>query len=302
MKREVRDPIMRVCERDLPIGLSLTSWLRTALPAVLVPVIQDAAPPEVADADVAVGLHICFIEVHTRAEFFTTGDLVFRFVVGRLGAFYGFILREIGFGNVIDLSLLPLLGHSTYESHKLLCSPFKMWGLSPSVDSVPLFQCQVTFAWPRNERIPNAGFLADALFGSRSPKTECRYSFAEVENNSRTGRWYGRPTDMLPAQPLESCLPAATYDALLAEDCGLSAGILSTTRAFDKRFRNGVSTGSGSDPVASLIYRHSHRHRPHHARESASARLKFSSSGEKANERTMPARSIKASIGKAVAP
>jgi len=56
-----------------------------------------------------------------------------------------------------------------------------------------------------------------------------------VENNSRKGLWNGRPTDMFPAQPLESRLPAATYDALLAEDCGLSAGILSTTRAIYKR-------------------------------------------------------------------
>src|SRR5688572_9980983 len=138
MKREVRNSDRAyVVERELPIGLSLTSWLRAALPAVLVPVIQDAAPPEVADADVAVGLHICFVEVHARAEFFTTGDLILRFVVGRLGAFYGFILREIGIGNVIDPSLLPFLGHSAYESHKLLCSPFKMWGLKPL-----LIQCR----------------------------------------------------------------------------------------------------------------------------------------------------------------
>src|ERR1044072_7890996 len=111
--------------------MKIKLMLRAVLPAVLIPVIQNAAPPEVADADVAVGLHICFVEVDARAEFLTTGDLVFSFVVGGLGVIYSLIFRQIGFGNVIDLRLLPFFGHGAYESHKLSCSPFKIWGLKP---------------------------------------------------------------------------------------------------------------------------------------------------------------------------
>src|ERR1041385_2398347 len=142
-------------------ALIATLRLRAILPAVLIAIIQNAAPPEVADADVAVGLHICFVEVHACAEFLTTGDLVFRFVVGSLGAFYGFIFRQIGFGNVVDLRLLPFLGHSAYESHKLFCSPFKMRGKTPCFHAVSLFNAKSRL--PGSERIPNADLLADAL-------------------------------------------------------------------------------------------------------------------------------------------
>src|ERR1043165_9995670 len=88
---EVRDPTGRSRSSANFQCVSATLRLRAILPAILIAVIHNAAPPEVADADVAIGLHICFVEVHARAEFLTTGDLVFRLVVGGLGAFYGFI-------------------------------------------------------------------------------------------------------------------------------------------------------------------------------------------------------------------
>lgn len=176
-----------------------------------------------------------------------------------------------------------------------------MWGLNPSVNSVSLFFAKSRLPGRETRESQTLTFLADAL----SVLDHLRRSAGTVLRKWKTipAKAVGTaaPPICFRPQPLESRLPAATYDALLAEDCGLSAGILSTTRAIYKRVSWEVGTGSGGTRLLGMIHGRG-RGAALYARESASARLKFSSSGEKANERTMPARSINASIGRAVAP
>lgn len=100
------------------------------------------------------------------------------------------------------------------------------------------------------------------------------------------GRWGGNNSAKLSSPTAGNGLPEATYDALITGTCGLSAGILPASRGIYKQILRSRTC------ILLQCY----------ARASASARLKFSSSGEKANERTTPPRSISASIGKAVAP
>lgn len=177
-----------------------------------------------------------------------------------------------------------------------------MWGLNPSVDSVSLFFAKSRLPGRETRESQTLTFLADAL----SVLDRLRRNAGTVLRKWKTipAKAVGTaaPPICFRPQPLESRLPAATYDALLAEGCGLSAGILSTTRAIYKRISCEVATARGATGFAYPRRRSRSGYRPLYARESASARLKFSSSGEKANERTMPARSIKASIGSAVAP
>lgn len=123
-----------------------------------------------------------------------------------------------------------------------------MWGLNPSVDSVSLFFAKSRLPGRETRESQTLTFLADAL----SVLDRLRRSAGTVLRKWKTipAKAVGTaaPPICFRPQPLESRLPAATYDALLAEDCGLSAGILSTTRAIYKRVSCEVAAARGSGP------------------------------------------------------
>src|SRR5687767_421595 len=96
---------------------ALNVGLRAVLPAVLIAIIQNAAPPEVANADVAVRLHIFLVDFDTAGELGAAADRVLSLVVGLLLRFDSFVLRKIGFRNVVNFRFFPASRGGSYQRH-----------------------------------------------------------------------------------------------------------------------------------------------------------------------------------------